>query len=348
MRDRNVEYPNRFRLVKVRGTDDVYDLVAVPGNVVDEGTYLSKGTLLSDTVAARMDLRQDDPTVNDALAVLADIGNVHIWQHTYETGEYEFVTDAGSEVALLGPTGSDITVIWQVGSNLAMVNGEIVLAEVEQEFELTTSNTSAARTAFRKKYIYNPEKGLYYIPSTVNFTYSSTGSRYVRVNPACGVTAKASMDTEYRISPHANGYSGDGYIPLGTLGRDGVHQEILSYVGNGMYGASYACSLTAERPIVYIRFLGAVHTETGVFDNFSDTLNYTELFADVLTTEYVASRGFGDLANFTDGTTFAKKSADGKTISWYETAQSLGPTKQLNANKYTHYFLVLSQNEEVK
>ena len=78
MRDRNVEYPSRFRLVKVRGTDDIYDLEATPGDVIEEGTPLSKFTLLSDAVAARIGLQQDDPTVNDALGMLANVANTNL------------------------------------------------------------------------------------------------------------------------------------------------------------------------------------------------------------------------------------------------------------------------------
>lgn len=66
MRDRNVEHPNRFRLVKVEGTDDIYDLEAAPGEVVEEGTLLNKANLLTDETARLLGMEQENPTVNEA------------------------------------------------------------------------------------------------------------------------------------------------------------------------------------------------------------------------------------------------------------------------------------------
>lgn len=52
MYDRNVEYPNRYQLVKVEGTDDIFDLVPAPGRVDNDGTLINKNTLLKDATAA--------------------------------------------------------------------------------------------------------------------------------------------------------------------------------------------------------------------------------------------------------------------------------------------------------
>lgn len=67
MTDRNVQFPNRYRLVPVPGTSGIYDLEPVPGEVSAEGTFLNKANLLSDETAAEIGLEQEDPTVNDAL-----------------------------------------------------------------------------------------------------------------------------------------------------------------------------------------------------------------------------------------------------------------------------------------
>ena len=72
MTDRNVEFPTRYKLTKVAGTDDIYDLTPVPGTVTAEGTLINKETLLSDPTAAALGLTQDDPTVDDALKKLSN------------------------------------------------------------------------------------------------------------------------------------------------------------------------------------------------------------------------------------------------------------------------------------
>ena len=70
MKDRSVEFPNRYRLSKVPGTDDVYDLIPAPGDVTEEGTYINKGTLLTDDTAALFGL-DDDATPNEVFRVIA-------------------------------------------------------------------------------------------------------------------------------------------------------------------------------------------------------------------------------------------------------------------------------------
>ena len=65
--DRNVEFPNRYRLVKVPGTDDIYELEPAPGEVVAEGTFVNKANMLTDETAA---LLGGAETVNEALRAL--------------------------------------------------------------------------------------------------------------------------------------------------------------------------------------------------------------------------------------------------------------------------------------
>lgn len=71
IRDRQVQYPNRFRLSPVSGQENVYDITPVPGTVTQAGTALNKANLLSDATAALLGLT-GDPTVNDALELIGD------------------------------------------------------------------------------------------------------------------------------------------------------------------------------------------------------------------------------------------------------------------------------------
>lgn len=71
MQDRNVEFPNRFRMVKVEGTDDIYDMIPAPGDVLNPGTLLNKENLLPDPTVARIfdgkETVPKDPMMKDAL-----------------------------------------------------------------------------------------------------------------------------------------------------------------------------------------------------------------------------------------------------------------------------------------
>lgn len=70
MIDRNVQFPNRFQLTKVEGTDDIYDLTPAPGTVEEEGDLINKATLLKDSTAGMYGL--DNTAVpDDVLAKIA-------------------------------------------------------------------------------------------------------------------------------------------------------------------------------------------------------------------------------------------------------------------------------------
>lgn len=66
-KDRNVQYPQRYQLVKVEGTDDIYDIIPAPGEVSGAGTLINKATLLKDATAALYGYSDPGPIVPDHL-----------------------------------------------------------------------------------------------------------------------------------------------------------------------------------------------------------------------------------------------------------------------------------------
>ena len=70
MRDRSVQHPYRYRLVKVPGTADIYDFVPAPGQVSELGTHLGKATLLKDDTTALYGLTPD-AVPDDVLRLIA-------------------------------------------------------------------------------------------------------------------------------------------------------------------------------------------------------------------------------------------------------------------------------------
>lgn len=97
MIDRNVQYPQRYQLVKVEGTDDIYDLIPAPGEVSEVGTLVNKATLLQDITAALFGLGSD-AVPDDVFKVLSNAA-------LYEDGEFKL------------PNGGDVpTVKIETGS----------------------------------------------------------------------------------------------------------------------------------------------------------------------------------------------------------------------------------------
>lgn len=76
MKDRTVQYPNRYKLTPVGGTSDTYDLTAVPGTITEPGTVLNKANLLTDATATGLGLT-GNPTVNDAFGAVAKKSTLH-------------------------------------------------------------------------------------------------------------------------------------------------------------------------------------------------------------------------------------------------------------------------------
>lgn len=52
MTDRNVQFPNRFEIVPVPGTTNIFDVTPAPGAVYEDGTFWNKQNVLKDATAA--------------------------------------------------------------------------------------------------------------------------------------------------------------------------------------------------------------------------------------------------------------------------------------------------------
>lgn len=114
-----------------------------------------------------------------------------------------------------------------------------------------------------------------------------------------------------------------------------------SYVGTGDYnsgtgwGSSNPTSLTFDfAPKLLI--IGWQETlDSGFFtSNLGDTSNnYYSIYTGALTTQFKQYRGFGD-----PDSSYAKKSSDGKTITWYSTHHA---NSQRNDKRRKYYYLAI-------
>lgn len=71
MDDRSVEFPQRYQLKKVEGTDDIYDFIPVPGKIISEGTLINKEALLQDATAALFQLSGDTALPDKVFEILS-------------------------------------------------------------------------------------------------------------------------------------------------------------------------------------------------------------------------------------------------------------------------------------
>lgn len=71
MDDRNVQYPQRYQLVKVEGTDNIYDIIPAPGEITAEGTLINKAALLKDETAELFAGLPENPVPDEVFQILS-------------------------------------------------------------------------------------------------------------------------------------------------------------------------------------------------------------------------------------------------------------------------------------
>ena len=112
-----------------------------------------------------------------------------------------------------------------------------------------------------------------------------------------------------------------------------------SYTGSNNCGALSPTSLTFEHPVKFL-WVFAHDTDLGLRLPTGGNMERNCVSADELTTSWVVNSGIGSIKMLTNGLysgSYGKKSADGKTISWYNTDSAAA---QYNDGKY-YYIAIL-------
>lgn len=270
------------------------------------GTPLNKANLLADETAALLGLGQNDPTVNDALNVLANIGNVHVWQRVQTYADlvpyvdYLTSTDPNAYPKQSAEGGQDASYV--LGD---VVSGTIVPVNTGQvQFKYSTTvtvydngdlnvdgdvvnlqnyNTEGTST-IKGKYIVPVTtgasiSGVWFIPSDATFSLISVdgnaAKRYLYCDKMQPVTGYPAIPANTVITY------------LGQLGEPGARIDVGSYVGTGTNGIENPCSISFNfvpkmvflgpgdeyGGVVKILWPGA--TEAGSYYNNSSLLSLT-------------------------------------------------------------------------
>ena len=115
----------------------------------------------------------------------------------------------------------------------------------------------------------------------------------------------------------------------------GVRIATGSYVGTGKYGPDNPNSLTFEFPpkLLFI-------TQYNGDGNFygANSIDRNPMDCSILTTSYTAGLGFSNVSSSDGLSGYAKKTEDGKTITWYH---SRSADSQANYAQYTYYYFAI-------
>lgn len=341
MKDRNVQHASRFRLTKVPGTDDVYDLIPAPGEVYEEGTLINKSALLKDATAALFGLGTD-AVPDDALAALSrfhkGLGNEYVWAKIKSTIEIVYDSEGFKQwVSSSSSMSQEFTWYYadEIGENLTLVNPQTVSVSY---------NVSTNANKLIGKFIYlssNPST-VYKVPADATVSSARENGVYnVYLSKVIPVKSSYSVITTfgYVNSPDKNAYPppiDDGYT-YEYLGQFGDKARIAkgSYVGTGTYGSSNPNSLTFgfEPQVLFI---------SGKPVSWGTNLpNIGQIINNKTSTECIVGFSYGSDNGASAGGTGSPRMLhgmfDNKTITWFANSEPV----QLNTKGVTYEYIAI-------
>lgn len=218
MDNRIVEFPNRYKLFKVDGTDDIYDLLPVPGEVTSLGTPYAKETVLTDQTSKLYGL--DKTAVPDT--VFAHIYDRLMWI----SGDKALITLKVIDQNNKPVTGVLIPVIFDAAGNAVKTDADGVAKGLIKSGSVAISITAYAdiepfnlTKEFVKGQVYTETITItrrnYVAITTSSYIYFSDDVDTVDASVG-GAGAGGGNDT-------ARGVAGDGgdYVNAGTGSGDG-------------------------------------------------------------------------------------------------------------------------------
>lgn len=244
MKDRIVQYPNRFKLTQVSG--DIYDLTPEPGIVTEEGDDLNKANLLPDDVAAAFGLT-GNPQVKDVLAKLSSAVSPlqYVWDKYSQTENLATL----KSTLLTRSTGSTTTFAIQYSDSFVYLgNGTYQLVN-PQSINLSYANYATYKDVLKNKYWSGTGNPLCKSPSDAVITQKYVYPEYELYIPAQAVTVSETF-VEQVASYAANAYPQNGVIEnerYSFRGRPQYFDTRIAagtYTGTGTFGPNNKNSLT--------------------------------------------------------------------------------------------------------
>ena len=356
MEDRDVQFPNRYRLTKVDGTDDIYDFEPVPGEVTEDGSLVNKSLLFSDIAAGMFGLFGNDATPNKAFEWLGKF-NQHWWKRTAK-GIY--IEEEGAPVTTIFNVKYNTdkhTIRYSEYVNVNKDTGKVTLGDPIKTISIGVYGGSDG--------IVDPElekiKGKYFIPysdgAEVDYIAYLGSDAQISFKYDAGEFYEAFLEvtsgTCYRvISKIVSGesfyvYSADRSTYPDSGEQDGYEYEYLGipfenlpgapkietglYTGNGRYGKSNPNSLTFgfEPNILIVTGVGGSATK------------YQDIGFFIRNAERSFGTGAGQLSIYYNGGLDSSANVvtwNGKTVSWYSPSASNQASIQLN-NRSTYNYV---------
>lgn len=353
MEDRDVQFPNRYRVTKIEGTDGIYDFEPVPGEVNKEGSLVNKSLLFADIASKLFGLYGIDATPNKAFEYLGKF-NLHWWKRRSYSNVPIVETDQTIQSDQNREQYYITTFYGDSYGNSTLKYANDVYIDTDGSIKLLNPET-------KKVYMFGSDKGvilgkyvetinelypdqggkIYYIPASNNLVYVENLGGYYRCYTNFIETLKISETPmpdswkylqSYDRFAYPDSGEQDGYeyqylgVPFENL-PDMPKIEMGSYVGNGKYGKSNPNSLTFS---FTPKFWGILTSyEPGVpYDRFRPIPDRILLPWG----ETLKNPSSGDEE-------MVIPSYDGNKVSWYS---NRGQDAQCSSNNYVYYYFAIA------
>lgn len=231
-----------------------YEYIKLEDEPSTEGDFFNKANMLPDSITAMLGLKMSNPQVADALNVLANIGNIHVWERA-QSGVTDYLTstdrnaypdqsaEGGQDASYvlgdvvsnydLGQSGSNVTITYS--SDIAVDDrGMITLVDPGSIMTVNVESLDDVSILLGKfvKTSADSSGNIVFIPTDATASYNNvSGWSHIFMSKYQPVTGHAAIPANTTITY------------LGQLGG-GARIEVGSYVGTGTYGSSNPNSLT--------------------------------------------------------------------------------------------------------
>ena len=348
MKDRVPVYPGRVKLVPVSGQENVYDMTRAD-QPTQQGDPLNKATLLKDATAALFGLGAD-AVPDDVLAFLGKY-NQYWWRRRINTVGWTVKTSEQS-VNSVWVSYNDADGNIEYSSEIDISDGGVVSLKNPSSASFNKNRYSNLNVVKGKYWTCDTtsleDAGILYTPSNAPNAKLRSYGDYDAIEMQYGkVTSEYTGsigEWEYSWSPDRNTYPDSGisesyeYQFLGIPLSNAVTAPQIatgSYVGTGKYGPDNPNSLTFEFPpkLLFI----TQYNDDGNFYG-ANSIDRNPMDCSILTTSYTAGLGFSNVSSSDGLSGYAKKTEDGKTITWYHSSSA---SSQANYAQRTYYYFAI-------
>lgn len=346
----NVNYTNSALSGVSNAQQGLDSIVNTLGNI-NLNNYFTKTQTLTSSTAALFGLGTD-AVPDDVLAWIGKY-NLYWWKRrTNSSGWKVKVSEQVTESVWV--SYNDTTKQFQYSEEVDISESGVITLKNPSSGSIdanTYTNLNVVKGKYWKANTAKLEdKGILY--SSPNAPDAKKGSYddYTDVSMQYGMVTSEYVDRvgewEYLQSSDRSAYPDSGvqdgyeyqYLGIPFENASSLHVKIAtgSYVGTGKYGSSNPNSLTFE----FAPKLLFITQQQGNGDFWGiDSIDGNPMDCTVLTTSYVSGLGFATTTESDLFSGYAKKSEDGRTITWYHRDNV---SSQLNSAGYTYYYFAIS------